>query len=168
MSANKASKKSSTKKPSATPSWKDKGQNLLEAYLKKTKSSGKLLVLSPYGDILFHSGKAGALDSTSIGSIFAAIQTATGGLNQLLGAKANTVKFGDEKSGFWLEPLGQQWLVVGVKVPHKPEHLTPFLKHLKSAAQSKGMSSNPRAGAPEALDGMSEASVEAALAKEME
>lgn len=121
------------------------------------------MVLSPYGDLLLHAGKGGPFDSTSAGSIFAAIQTATGGLNQVLKTKATTVKFGDEASGFWLEPVGSDWLIVGVKVAYKSALIAPLVKHLKSASKT-----TKRVSAPEALEGMSEASVDAALAKEME
>ncbi|MDB5037003.1 MAG: hypothetical protein JWQ35_531 [Bacteriovoracaceae bacterium] len=144
--------------------WQQSGEALLSAYLKKLKSAqGSLVVLSSFGDLLLKSGKKiDHLDWTSIGSIFSAVRGAAGGLNKLLFSRTSVVQFGDPKKGYWLELLPENCLIVGIGVPHQAKDLKKVQSHLKS--NSRALSGG--AFGSEALDGMSEATVDAAIGKE--
>lgn len=148
---------------SAKMNWHEKGADLCSTYLSKAKSQrGRLLIFSTFGDLILEAGKGPAIDTQSAGTIFAAINTATAGLNQIFKVKTSQLNFGEPGKGFWMEPVLGQWILVGSLTAYKPALLKPILKHLKSA---KGMS---QAGSSEALDGMTEGSIDAALARSME
>lgn len=148
-------------KKKTTPTWHEKGAALLEQYLKKAKSpKGRIMVFSYLGDLLLAAGKGAAVDTTSAGSIFAAMNTATGGLNSLFKTKSSTIRFGDTDKELWMVPQQNQWIIVGAHVALKTALLKPIAQHLKAASKS-----SKAVRAPEALEGMSETSIDVAFAQ---
>jgi hypothetical protein len=57
-------------------------------------------------------------------------------------------------------PFQNQWIIAGAHVPLKSALLKPISVHLKAASKS-----SKAIGAPEALEGMSESTIDAALGK---
>lgn len=148
------------KKTKTTLTWHEKGVQLLNDYLKKAKApKGRLMVFSFMGDIVLMAGK-NPVDTTSAGSILSAMNTATAGLNALFKTKASTIRFGETDKELWMVPVQNQWIIAGSHVPLKTSLLKALGAHLKMAAKSSKV-----VRAPEALDGMSETSIDAAIAQ---
>lgn len=128
-------------------------------YLKKTKcKSGSLFVLSHYGDVLVSAGKISKADTTVLGSLAASTLAAAEGLGELLRMKGNPIRFGDEKSSFWLEKLGGEWLLVGVKC-----HLNEKILKILCTNLKKFLAQSNSSRAAEALDGMTETAIDSRL-----
>jgi hypothetical protein len=154
-------KKVSSTKSSRSLNWHEEGEVLLKSYLTKFKNPKSCIaVLSSYGDLLMKSGKGEKFDWTSIGSIFSAVKSAAESLNGLLSNRSSVVQFGDLKSGYWIEWHPGNSFLVGIGVPYHQAGLALLKKHLKANSTASSRKS------AEALDGMSEASVEAALETE--
>ena len=70
-----------SKKSAKAKTWQETSTALMETYLKKTRaSSGCLIVLNVYGDLVLKTGKASAIDATTIGSLAASVTAAGEGL----------------------------------------------------------------------------------------
>lgn len=140
----------------ASGSWQDQGSALLKAYLKKVKAGGgRITVLNAFGDKILDAGSKKDFDWTSIGSLASSIVTAGHTLAKLVGLKTTSTAFGPH---IWLHPHNETWLIMGLKCAYKPEYLKPLIKHLRSYGGAQS-----RAG--EALEGLSEESVDEALMK---
>lgn len=117
------------------------------------------MVFSTGGDLILICSKT-LTDTTSIGSILAAMNTATTGLNALLKTKVSLIRFGESDKELWMLPYQNQWIIAGAHVPLKQALLKPLMSHLKIASRSA------KAGREtEALEGMNETTIDTAIAQ---
>ncbi len=141
------------KKNSVKLSWQEQG--LISAKkLCKSKKSG-LLVLTQSGDLVFKAGYAEKLDAVSVGALASGLEGARIQLDKLSGIKSKLSIFGDTKTGYWVESFGS-WLVLGFRLPRN-QALMSFYKHLKKKTDQSSRKT------PEALSGLSDAGLDAAL-----
>lgn len=148
-------KKRSTKAPTkkAKLSWHDEGHQLCKGLVKNSKSG--LLVLSQSGDVIFKAGIAEKLDQVSVGALASGIKEACHQMDRMVGIKSHRIVMDDPKKAYWIEGLGS-FLVLGFRLaPSKS--LQAFYKHLKKKSQT------PNSQSSEALAGLTDAGLEAAL-----
>jgi hypothetical protein len=158
-------RKAPKKKPASKKklSWHEEGELLLKNYLKRFKGpKAAIAVLNSYGDLLLRSGKSEHLDWTSLGSVFSAVKAAAENLNKQLSNKGSVVQFGDFKRGYWIEWHPGNSFLVGIGIPYQHSSLASLKKHLK--AHTPAIS---KTQGREALDGMSEETIDAALETEI-
>jgi hypothetical protein len=159
----KMTTKSRPKTASKNLSWQQKGETLLADYLKRTGApKGRIVVLSTYGDLVLKSSQTqNVSDWTSIGSLCASVQSASTILHSLLKTAGSFIQVGDSKKGFWIEALSGRWILLASSVAYKPQALKPLYAHLRKMANSRKSETGS-----EALDGLSEMSIEATLSRE--
>lgn len=150
------------KKSKKPQGWQETATQLLESYLKKSKStSGSLLVLSVYGDVILKTSKAASVDATTLGSLAASVAAAGEGLGELLKLSGSPVQFGEGKNIFWFEKITDRWMLVGVRCGLLGKATKALAAHLK-----KVLVASQKSGA-EALDGMSAGGLESSLNERM-
>ncbi len=155
-------KKAATKTAKKTGSWSEDGEKLLKNYLKKAKGAkGRIAVLTQYGDVILNAGQNSQLDWTSIGSLLSAVMATNDALAKALSCKSHTIQFGEASKGCWVEVLDNQTLIFGVGIAYKPADLKLIYKHIKTRTM------NTAGAGGEALAGLNEMSIEAALGKKI-
>ncbi len=146
-----------------TTTWQTKAESLAKDYFKKVKAKGAtLIVLSVYGDLVFRAGKEITVDATSLGSLSASLLAAGESLANLVKGSAHPIQFGTESKSFWMDRLGEHWIIFGVRCAPHPKHLKGFTKQLQ-----KVLSQSTRKRTAEAFDGLSAEGIESHLAERM-
>ncbi len=139
--------------------WQQQATAQMETYLKKGKAtSGCLLVLSAYGDLVLKTSKATGLDATTLGSLAASVSAAGEGLGELLKLRGSPVQFGEGKNLFWFEKISDNWMLAGIRCGMHASAIKTLCTTLK-----KGLSASQKSLGAEALDGLSSGGLDSKL-----